>query len=337
MAKKYGKWIVRETLSEGGQAHTFIVCNENDVSQEKYVLKRLKNRNRIERFISEIENTRKIEHSYVVKIIDFSPYAENPYLVTPYYSGGTLENINIESFPLKKKLELFQKICEGIHSGHGLGIIHRDIKPSNIFIAANGDPIVGDWGICHVIDGERFTITDEAVGPFRFMAPELEDGRADKVGPVCDIYSLGKLFYWILSGKTFAREKHRDSIYDLTRLFNNPAYHLIYELLDKMIVNAPDSRLSNTKLLIEELNLLNRRIDMNAHAIGPNIPQLCSYCGKGEYQNVIGNNQGMDVHNFGFQPVGGAKWIILVCDYCGNTQIFRPDKIKRNNPWETHQ
>ena len=72
------------------------------------------------------------------------------------------------------------QVCEGIRHAHSHGVIHRDIKPSNIFLRnGEGPAVVGDFGICYIEkDGARLTLTDEAVGPRIFMAPEFEGGRA---------------------------------------------------------------------------------------------------------------------------------------------------------------
>lgn len=172
------------------------------------------------------------------------------------------------------------------------------------------------------------------------MAPELEDGRSDDLSPSVDVYSLGKLLYWMLSGKTFAREKHRDSDYDLTQQSDSPAYYLIYELLDKMIVANPDDRLPDANAVLEELNSAINRIEINAHAVGAGIPQRCYYCGKGIYQVFLDGTENPRKSMaslkrfFGFEVVRSGTWVVLVCDHCGNTQIFRPDKVQGENPWE---
>lgn len=220
MATTYGeRWEVDRSLGEGGQAHTFIVRDIKGDSETKYVLKRLKNLNKIERFKQEIETVRNLNHPNIVRLIDFDLNATKPYLVTEYCSGGSLDTA--EPFWTKSPifaLELFNQICEGVSFAHGMGIIHRDIKPSNIFLRnEEGPAVIGDFGICYVEqDGSRITLTEEAVGPRLFIAPELEDGRLADISPKSDIYSLGKILYWLLSGgRIFSREKHREVQFDL--------------------------------------------------------------------------------------------------------------------------
>jgi len=84
MAKnQYGKWKIIKSLPEGGQAFTFIVKKEDD--NNDYVLKRLKNINRVERFKNEIEIISKLTHQNIIEIIDADYKAEKPYFVSKYY------------------------------------------------------------------------------------------------------------------------------------------------------------------------------------------------------------------------------------------------------------
>lgn len=113
MANKYGKWVVQDSLSEGGQAHTFKVYAEGDPKKTIHVLKRLKNRNRIKRFLSEIEVVRGITNPYIAKIIDFNADVDKPYLVMPFYTRGTLANMPCAEMSVIDTLSLFRKVCLG--------------------------------------------------------------------------------------------------------------------------------------------------------------------------------------------------------------------------------
>ena len=87
--------------------------------------------------------------------------------------------------------------------------------------------VSGYKGICFIADdGTRITLTDEAVGARRYTAPELEDGRAEDVTAAADVYSLGKVLYWLMAGRVFDREKHRDPRFDLTKDQKKSGYAL---------------------------------------------------------------------------------------------------------------
>lgn len=339
MPTEYGRWIVESSLDEGGQAHVFLVHDETEKSGYLYVLKRLKNLDRIDRFVAEIEAVQSIDNPHVVSLVDFDAQADKPYLVMPYFERGTLADLPLDQLEMMERMVLFRGILEGVSCAHSIGVVHRDLKPENVFVADDGSAVVGDFGICHLVDGTRFTATDEAVGPFRYMAPELEDGRIDQVAPATDVYSLGKLLYWLFTGRSFAREKHREPGNDLTRDEVDPFLHFVYALLDRMIVADPASRFPDAGAVLDAFDTVTRKISMNAHAIGSDIPQFCSYCGDGTYRVVVdcGMNRGSatSLHNFGFHFVGEADWVIRVCSSCGHVQVFRADFVRGESPWNT--
>lgn len=181
MAQVFGeRWEIVRQLGEGGQGYAYLVRDLRGSSETCYVLKRLKNIKRLERFKREVEAVRNLSHENILQLIDFDLEAEKPYLVTELCEGGSLADA--EPFwndsPLLA-IEIFQQICSGLSFAHAHGIVHRDIKPENILLrTSNGPAVIGDFGICYIEDdGNRVTLTEEAVAPRQYMAPELEDGR----------------------------------------------------------------------------------------------------------------------------------------------------------------
>lgn len=339
MNKIYGdRWEIIESLSEGGQANTFLVNDLHDNGKIKYVLKRLKSRKRIDRFEREIKATKKLSHENIVRLIDYDLSSKKPFLVTEFCAGGSLSNVKPywkESLP--KAFEIFEQICEGVIYAHNNDVIHRDLKPDNIFLRSESGPaVVGDFGICFVeTGGARLTLLDEAVGPTSFIAPELEDGRS-KVSTKCDTYSLGKILYWLLSGgKIFSREKHRDKKFDLkefnedTQLglgWNNIYMEHVNRLLDFMIIENPDKR-QDVDIIRILFKTTRRLLEKEFTPISPDIKQPCVYCGQGYYLERDGNN-------FGFQTHRSPNWRVFGCNKCGHTQLFRVDLAEKKEWWE---
>ena len=337
----YGeRWEIVEPLGEGGQAHTFLVKDMKGGGDTRYALKRLKNPDRIRRFKREVEAIRNLLHENIVQLIDFDLEADKPYFVTEYCAGGSLSRA--ESFwrdsPVMA-LEIFRQICQGVAYAHSKGAIHRDLKPDNIFLRTKSGPaVVGDFGICYLEeDGTRLTLTEEAVGPRLFVAPELEDGRLEKVSDKSDVYSLGKLLYWLISGKVFSREKHREPNWDLKGQnldsilgWNNVYMEHVNRLLDLMIAAEPEQRGSVDNILIL-LKRVTRLVEKEYNPVSSNIKQPCTYCGQGYYVLQAKNNT--DVRNFGFEPVGAPDWRILTCNVCGHVQAFRVDMADQKDWW----
>jgi len=342
MAQIFGeRWEIKKSLPEGGQAFTYIVSDNKGDGQALYVLKRLKNIKRIERFKREIETIRNLSHENILRLIDFDLDSEKPYMVTEYCLGGSLSQSDPfwSNSPITA-LNIFIQACQGILYAHNNNIVHRDIKPENIFLRTKEGPVVvGDFGICYVEeDGTRVTITEEAVGPRYFMAPELEDGRIEHVSSLSDTYSLGKLLYWLLSGgKAFSREKHRDQNYDLKghnplipKGWNNIYMEHVNRLLDNMITDDPSRRIMVDEV-VRGVQRLSRLIDKEFTPISKDIKQPCKYCGYGFY--YLQAVSSTDVRNFGFNTVGAPQWRIYTCEICGHVQSFRIDLAKMKEWW----
>jgi serine/threonine protein kinase len=343
VARQFGQWVVRRPLKEGGQAHTFLVYSVDDREQRPFVLKRLKNKKRLGRFKREVRAGLALSHPNILKVVDSELEKPEPYLVAQFCSGGSLDAVCVSRLSTVERLNLFAGICRGVGYAHSEGVIHRDLKPENVFLLEDlVTPVVGDFGLCFIADeGERFTMVDEAVGARWYMAPELAHGYAEEITPASDVYSLGKILYWILAGRVFDREMHRAQRFDLTKGQIAPDYHFIYELLDKMIVEDPSKRLTNANDVTNSVGDIIRRIEMHSHDIDLASPQACTYCGVGFYKIVLdasrkteGGNLVSSVQNFGFYGgLDDPEWLILVCDYCANVQIFRPDLAKDRDIW----
>jgi serine/threonine protein kinase len=342
MAKTYNtRWEVVEQLREGGQAHTDIVRDIQDPHGLKYALKRLKNLKRLPRFKREVETLLKLDHHDILKIVDHSFELPEPFLVSRYCEGGNLDDLVRKNLPsVNETFRMFIVIANAVNYAHSQHVVHRDLKPANIFLQVpTFRPLVGDFGLCYVQDesgDDRHTDLEEAVGPRFFMAPELEDGRADVIAPSADVYSLGKLLYWMLTGKIFSREKLRDDRWNLAKVIphqfepgDNSEMEHINRLLDHMIVDDPTRR-ANLSDVIHSANRIQQLISRGINPVTGKSPMNCTFCGWGKYQ-LIHNKS--DVHNFGLTPVGNPDWRVLACNECGHIQLFRLDHARKDSWW----
>lgn len=337
MAKIFSeKWEVITDLPEGGQAHVFKVVDKKGDGVTEYVLKRLKNPHRLDRFKKEYEALRKLGHPAIVRVIDFDFDTEKPFFVTEFCERGNLaQQEQMLCAPISTKIQTFLEICRGLQAAHDKGISHRDIKPENVFVRKDGSVALGDFGLSHDhTEGVRLTASTEPIGSRYFICPENEDGRADQVTHACDIYSLGKLLYWLLSGGTiFSREKFREPQYDLRKFISSgdPFIDQLTEqfnlVLDKMITVRPEDRIPIKEVLrkiqrAERLWTLEYALPTSY--IGG---ALCRYCGQGDYVRCSDSPV-----NFGIEQRGQQNLRILVCNWCGHVELFRPDHILPESP-----
>ena len=282
----------------------------------------------------------RLDHKNIIKVIDWDLDAAPPYIVSSHYKGGSLSAARPFEFSSHSRLlDLFGQVCDGVLYAHGEGVVHRDLKPENIFLSndPSGDAVVGDFGLCHVEDGERITVTQEPIGGRYYMAPEWEDGPVERVTPQCDVYSLGKILYWLMSeGKTFSREKHRDQRFDLASRTQDIYMEHVSRLLDHMILVDPTERWPLERVR-GELVVTKRLVVGEYNPVGPGALTRCTDCGIGRYYAMGTSAAGAVTNNF-LKAGAPGDWKFLVCGYCGHSQTFRPDISKRisgePSPWD---
>lgn len=259
MTKLYGnRWVLGNALGGGGQGDVFQTTDQLGKHLGPMALKRLRNRNRADRFMREIEAVQRVDHEHVVKLIDHSRVDGDPaqslYIVMPLAAGGDLSKRALAyKDSLDSTLIVTRQLASALAAAHQTGIVHRDVKPQNVLFRDEGQhALLTDFGICYLHDDDRITPLDEAVGPRIFMAPEMEGGRVVEVRPAADVYSLGKLIYYMISGGVLLpREAIHEAQY--THVFSQGGrHHLLRMLLGKMIC-LEDRRLSSMAEVIAEL------------------------------------------------------------------------------------
>lgn len=156
----------------------------------------------LKRFQREVITLARLSHPNIVTMLDYGEYQGSPYLVMPYFSGGTLkQQLHGKPMPYQEAARILIPITKALSYAHGLGMVHRDVKTSNILIADSGSPMLADFGISKIITDEillDITATSAIVGTPEYMAPEQWIGQTS---PQSDIYSLGIVFYELITGR----------------------------------------------------------------------------------------------------------------------------------------
>jgi len=207
IGQSLGRYHILEQLGEGGMATVYKAYDtrlERDVAVKiirksafsAEVLERM-----LKRFEREAKALSKLTHPNIVGVIDYGDYEGSPYIVMEYLPGGTLKHQLGKPIPWQEAARILLPIARALDYAHQRGIVHRDVKPSNILITDSGEPMLSDFGIAKILESEEtqtLTGTGVGVGTPEYMAPEQWTG---KVTPQSDIYSLGVVFYEMVTGR----------------------------------------------------------------------------------------------------------------------------------------
>jgi serine/threonine protein kinase/formylglycine-generating enzyme required for sulfatase activity len=204
-----GRYRILEKLGEGGMA---VVYKTQDTRLEREVAIKIIRREVfsplvlervLKRFEREAKALAKLSHPNIVHVHDYGKFRGAPYLVMEYLPGGVLKTGAgvSERLGWQEAARLLLPIAEALDYAHSLNIIHRDVKPSNILLTGRGQPMLSDFGIAKILEEEQtqgLTASGTGVGTPEYMAPEQWTGKAC---PQSDLYSLGVVFYELLTGR----------------------------------------------------------------------------------------------------------------------------------------
>lgn len=223
------------------------------------------------RFQQEAKLASRLQHTNIVKILDFGAGSEQElYLIMDLVQGKTLQEFIEQNGPLKieEAAPLLMQMCDALTHAHNHGVIHRDIKPSNIMLAedkqnAHSVRIV-DFGLARLESRDvRITQTGDTIGTPLYISPEQIKG--EEIDFRADIYSLGCVIFTVLSGRppyrgkkaldTFQMHLH-DPIPSLADAgVEDPRVEELDTILERLLAKSPNDRYQNLIELKEDLSV----------------------------------------------------------------------------------
>src|SRR5437667_778164 len=122
------------------------------------------------------------DHPHIVSIHDVGDEGVQPYIVSQYMAGGSLDDLLLRAethrLAIAEVLRITDQICQALEHAHAQGIIHRDVKPSNVWLTRDGTAKLGDFGLAVALDRSRLTVEGMMVGTVAYMPPEQALGGA---------------------------------------------------------------------------------------------------------------------------------------------------------------
>lgn len=169
----------------------------------------------VRRFRREALALAQLRHANVVAVYDFGEDSDLLFLVMEYVEGSDLENFvsryGASGVDPELALGLLEQLLCGLAHAHGRGVLHRDIKPANLLVGQDSELRITDFGLAQIradiaaepgklaTEVRKQGMTQVTAGTYEFMAPEVR--RGEQSDQRADIYSVGVIVYWLLTGK----------------------------------------------------------------------------------------------------------------------------------------
>jgi class 3 adenylate cyclase len=244
-------------LGQGGLSRAFLA--EYEATRSPRVLKVL-NINEggydlLQRFLQEYDLISQIHHPNVAEIFGHGQTDTHAYIVMEYFPAGDLRQRIREQQPPRLALDYTRQVAEALVEVHARGIVHRDLKPDTLMLREDGTLVLADFGIAKSIGAFSHTRHGEGLGTPYYMSPEQALGK--KVDHRSDLYSLGVMFYEMLTGeRPFVGE---DAPQVAQRHIHSPVPTLpdalvqYQTLLDKLLAKLPEDRFRTAELALDAI------------------------------------------------------------------------------------
>jgi serine/threonine protein kinase/tetratricopeptide (TPR) repeat protein len=209
IGSRLGSYRVVREIGRGGMGAVYLAVRDDDQFQKNVAIKLVKRGMDTSEVLRRFRHERRIlaglDHAYIARLIDGGTAPDGrPFFVMDYVEGQPIDTFcRDHALNLHDRCRLFLKVCEAVSHAHRNLVIHRDLKPGNIFVAPDGTPKLLDFGVAKLLvpdEDPQLTATGmqaRLLTP-QYASPEQVMGRP--VDTTTDVYSLGGVFYELLTG-----------------------------------------------------------------------------------------------------------------------------------------
>ena len=202
-----GNYEILEQIGCGGMGVIYRARQRHSrriVAVKRVLSYRADSHGALQRFRREAQAVASLDHPNILPIYEVSESEDGlPFFSMKFAEKGSLQEnaASLRDEP-RKCVQLMAKVAHAVEYAHSRGVLHRDLKPGNILLNDRGEPLVSDFGLAKLLDGNNdLTRSLTTFGTAGFIAPEQAGDAAVDLTPVADVYSLGAVLFNVLAGR----------------------------------------------------------------------------------------------------------------------------------------
>ncbi len=225
-----------------------------------------------ERFFREARAAGGLTHRNIITVYDFGEENGRAYLVMELLQGEALTKILAQErrLSLEHRVDIMTRVCDGLAFAHSRAIVHRDVKPANLFLTADGQVKILDFGVARIASSS-LTRVGLIVGTPDYMSPEQVQGRV--VDQRSDIFSAGAVFYQLLSGRKPFAAKNLPEVLRLVAsedpapLADTEAPADLAAIVMRALRKEPEARYQQMQDMLGDLTRFQQKFDQATRAL----------------------------------------------------------------------